>query len=115
MRTVWRVGLLSIFLSAGCPGCVGRVALPTVAVHGVTWLQQRAASDRSQQRGRDYALTVQLAFATFGRSTRPRHETLLQPSAAYAPIDPGSCEQAALCEWAWLSEESTLTALGVAP
>lgn len=84
--------------------------MPALSVHAVTRLAQRRTDD-AQVRGRTVSVTVQLAFALAGQ-TPARAAPALQPWAATSPED---CEPRALCEWAWLAEEATLTALGVAP
>jgi hypothetical protein len=93
-------------------GCAARPLLPTLSVHAVLTLRQRAA-DLEQTGSHDFGVQAQLAFRPRGRA---RGEQL--PLAAQLPIAlPRSpdCQYALACEWAQLAEESTLNALGVGP
>jgi hypothetical protein len=98
----------------GLTACTGQGLLPTLSVHAVTQLEQRTKT-AERRSGRDVAVSVQLAFATSRRNPRSQRlgsELPWQPSAAADDVE---CEHAALCEWAWLAEESTLAALGLQP
>ena len=93
-------------------GCNPRSAIPTVSIHALAALHQR---DHVTQRKRadDFALQLQLSFAT---EPHKRAQAAVDDVAAHAmPWDTEPCAEPALCEWARLSEESALLALGVAP
>ena len=95
-------------------GCSARPLLPTLSLHAVLVLHQQAM-DAQQARSHDVGLQAQLAFRPRGaprtRGARVSRDALLPIALPQQP----DCEHALACEWAQLAEESTLSALGVAP
>ncbi|MEY4583436.1 MAG: hypothetical protein RL701_8139 [Pseudomonadota bacterium] len=97
-------------------GCRGSPPLPSLSVHAFARLTERTQGLEQQQK-RAVGAWLQLSFFTETRGkTRTVGASLadaaLQPTAAFAD---DVCPSAALCNWAWLSEESALRALGVTP
>ena len=99
--------VLPFFLLFG--GCSARTAIPTVSIHALAVLHQRGQLQQ-QRRGDDFALQVRLSFATELHKRAAEAELGVRARLWDVP-----CAVEALCDWARLSEESTLTALGVAP
>lgn len=111
-RWLTRTELVALGLYAGACGCT-RLTLPTLSLHAVVVLHDGAKSDQ-QERGRDVAVQARLLF----RARTSRQPMLLFDSAtSYASTLPmlQNCPHTLLCEWAELSEESALMALGITP
>jgi hypothetical protein len=93
-------------------GCTARNAVPSLSVRGLAVVHQRDQNAHGQ-RAADFALQLQLTFAT---DPPKRARAALDDVAARAqPWDSEPCAEPALCEWARLAEESALLALGIAP
>jgi hypothetical protein len=92
--------------------CATRSIVPTVSLHGVMVVHQRALVAEGGH-ARDYSLSLQLAFLTEPHRARNPNDELVR--AARPKPDGEPCMQQALCEWESLAEESALQALGVAP
>jgi hypothetical protein len=113
MRDAWLIVLL--LTCASLLGCGVHIPLPTLSVHALSQLT-RSRQATETRRARDFLVLVQLTFETPAAHARRPRTTLEREllSAGLEPL-PGTCEEAALCEWASLAEEATLSALGVAP
>jgi hypothetical protein len=94
--------------------CGTRTLLPTLSLHAVLVLRQ-GALDARPKASNDFALQAQLSFRPRGRP-HPRLPQGTAPLPMSMPLAVApDCQQAVLCEWAELAEESTLSALGVSP
>ena len=103
---------MCLLLSLCASGCSAHELIPALSLHAVLVLQRRG-QDRSA-RGRDFAVTAQLAFG----GARPRATEVaseLERMPRVMPKSTPACEETALCEWARMAEESALSALGVSP
>src|SRR5262245_2954795 len=93
-------------------GCSAHELIPALSLHAVLVLQRRDLERVA--RGRDFALTAQLAFG--GAHPRARVSSAeLERMPRVMPQSAPACEETALCEWARMAEESALSALGVSP
>ena len=104
-------GLCLLFSLCAC-GCSAHQLIPALSLHAVLVLQRRGQERAA--RGRDFALTAQLAFG----GARPRVKArgdMLERLPRIKPQSAPACEETALCEWARMAEESALAALGVSP
>ena len=104
---------LYLVLGACAAACTGREFVPALSVHAV-WVLQRRTRDEVAS-GRDLAVTAQLAF---GGSRERRQKFAREPPSSMQRLalqSAPACEEAALCEWARMAEESALAALGVTP
>jgi hypothetical protein len=98
-----------VFLACGC---TSRTLVPSLSVHGVAVLHQRAQLAKGQ-RATDFALQLGLTFAN--DPPKRARAALEDVGAPATPWDSEPCAEPAVCEWARLAEESALLALGVAP
>jgi len=107
---------VSLLLLGAAPlGCGMHGLSPTLSIHGLARIKQRARLPE-QRRTQDFAITVQLTLANARRATSPAPDPAdLASVNARPPRNDVGCEQTALCEWAWLAEEAALVALGIAP
>src|SRR5262249_14386836 len=101
-----------LLLAGWLHGCSTRSAIPSVSLHALWVLHQRARAEEKQQKS-DLSLSLQLSFLSEPHRLAARSE-----DAAHSPsreLEREPCAQHALCEGATLAEESALRALGVAP
>jgi hypothetical protein len=107
--------MLGFTLCAGSFGCGTSFPLPSLSLHALSQLT-RSRSSTETRRARNFLLLVQLTFQTRAANTRrPRTPLELDLLSIGWEALPDACEDAGLCEWARLAEESSLSALGVAP
>lgn len=111
LRVVIAVGV-AVAACACLAGCALAWPLPTLRVHALLTLRQRA-TDTKHTGSHDFGVQAELAFRPRRRArTDPR---LPAPRAAIALPRQPDCQHALTCEWAQLAEEATLSALGVSP
>ena len=103
-----------IILALGlCAACSARELVPSFSLHAVMVLRRR---DREEvARGRDVAVTAQLAFRGRRTTAQPLAASDERPLPRLSPLSAAVCEETALCEWSRMAEESALAALGVKP
>jgi hypothetical protein len=88
--------------------------LPTLSIHALFTLRQGAVDARPKA-SNDFSVQAQLSFRPRGKP-HPRVPRGAEPLPMSMPLPVApDCQQASLCEWAGLAEESTLSALGVSP
>lgn len=113
--SIWRTVRCCATLAAlSLFGCGARPLLPTLSLHAVLVLR-KGAVDARQTTTHDFGVQAQLAFRPRGRPRTRAAAASFDPQFAVPLPRQPDCQHALACEWAQLAEESTLTALGVAP